>query len=338
MSSTITTARVAAAVRTDDGRTLYLLFEESYCSNVSPRTPSWCCMGIGCLPAIMERIFMLASSCEGGMLKNPSGRMTPEGYIGTWLKELSNPLTLHRTDVHLAVGDGWRAFIPEATLATALDLLTSAGRADRAHELRTSRNVTLSLKHDTDALLALQIGLQFEPWRFVTDTMRPAKSGQRDIALGYDPRPSPMPKLDIPHALKLNGDVRLERTQDGEWECGGWEYSIVGQYVRDLWQGELTAPGHHRKRIVAFRNAFSNAPLAPPGIIVEIDASKTTERYQRERIEEIRAEAGDPPGVFRVPVTDANEYRLTNLPRACARWLLPSSDQAAPTNVAELAL
>ena len=108
MGSTITTRRVAAGVRTLPGRTLFVLFEESYSSNVTPHTPEWCCVGLGYLPAVMRHIFGLASSCEGGMLRRRDGRLTPEGYIATWLEQLANPLILHRTAVRIDAGDSFR--------------------------------------------------------------------------------------------------------------------------------------------------------------------------------------------------------------------------------------
>ena len=163
MSSTITTGRVAAAVQADNGKKLFLLFEESYSSNVHPHTPSWDCMGLGALPATMETIFDLAASCEGGMLRNRSGRLTPEGYIGSWLKQLANPLVLQRTELHLSVGDGSYDTIHTSRLNEAVALLAKADRPRQANELHDGRAVTLDLVRDANAVLTLLDGLQISP-------------------------------------------------------------------------------------------------------------------------------------------------------------------------------
>lgn len=336
MGSTITTGRVAAAVRTQDGRTLFVLFEENYSSNTYPQRPEWCCMGLGYLPATMERIFSLASSCEGGMLRNRAGRLTPEGYIGTWLKELANPLVMRRTAVRLDAGDSLYASIPATRLTTAVGLLAEAGRPAQAAELRDTQAVTLDLVRDADALLALQAGLGLDPWRLVNAHVVTHRSGERDRALGHDPAPSRAPALDTPIALRLNADVRLLRGPDGTWHCGGWQYFLVGQHVRNLWQAELACPGQHRKRITAYRNALDRAPEAPPGLMVEIDGTGITDAYYLRKIEELRQQADSKSVCFRVPVTKENEYGLTNLPRNCTRWFLP--DDHHTTGAGQIAL
>ena len=41
MGSTVSTNKLAAAFKTNSGKTMYVLFEETYESNCYPRTPSW---------------------------------------------------------------------------------------------------------------------------------------------------------------------------------------------------------------------------------------------------------------------------------------------------------
>ena len=337
MGSTITTARVAAGLHTQHGRKLFVLFEESYSSNTYPHTPEWCCMGIGYLPATMERIFSLASVCEGGMLRNRSGCLTPEGYIGTWFRELANPLVMHRTELRVAAGDGFYNAVHSTRLNEAVDLLTEAGHPTQAAALRDEGAVTLDLVCDADAVLALQAGLGISPWRLVSAHAVSHRSSERDPALGHKPAPGRASMPEVPTTLKLNDRVRLLQGPDGEWRCGGWQYALVGDHVRGLWQAELACPGHHRKRITAFRDALDRAPPAPAGLMVEIDAASTTEKYCLQKIEELRREVGAGSGVFRIPVTRDNEYTLTNLPRSCAKWLLPDLNQTVPTQQVALA-
>lgn len=328
MGSTITTRRVAAGVRTLQGRTLFVLFEESYSSNVTPHTPEWCCVGLGYLPDVMRRIFGLASNCEGGMLRRRDGRLTPEGYIATWLEQLANPLVLHRTTVRLDAGDGFRSAIHVTKLDDAAGFLRDAGQPAQAAALREEKIVTFDLACDADIVLALQASVGIDPWRIVDAQAVAHRTGDRDPTLGYAAVPGRAPTPHVPTALKLGTDVRLLRDAEGTWRCGGWQYSLVAQHVQGLWQAELAFPGHHRKRISAFRDALDRAPPAPAGLVVEVDGSGIVEPYHVKAIRELREQAGAGTGIFRIPVTADNTYALTNLPQGCARWLLPGQHPA----------
>lgn len=338
MGSTITTRRVAAGVRTLQGRTLFVLFEESYSSNTTPHTPEWCCVGLGHLPAVMRRIFGLASSCEGGMLRRRDGRLTPEGYIATWLEQLAIPLVLHRTAVRIDAGDTFYSAIHASKLDDAVSFLRDTGQPAQAAALREEKVVTFDLAADADVVLALQARVGIDPWRIVSAQAVAHRTGARDPTLGYTSVPGRAPTPDVPTALKLGMDVRLLRDAEGAWRCGGWQYSIVAQHVQALWQVELAFPGHHRKRISAFRNALDRAPPAPAGLVVEIDGSGIVEPYAAKAIQGFREQVGAEPGIFRVPVTDDNTYGLTNLPRGCTRWLLPGQHQVPCADQAALAL
>ncbi len=271
------------------------------------------------------------------MLRNRSGRMTPEGYVETWLKELANPLVLRQTDVYVRAGDGLYHAIPTARLDEAVDLLTRAERPSQANELHDTSFVTLDLARDADAVLALKIGLGVSPWRLIERHAVSQRHGERSPDLGHAPPPVRAPALDGPVALKLNQDVRLIQDEDGAWRCGGWQYAMVGKHVRDLWQAELDCPGHHHRRIAAFRNALEEAPQAAAGLVVEISSAGTEDTYYRQKIEALRQQAGggDP---FRVTITSENEYGLTNLPRECAQWLVPDRQQVPTRAQAALAI
>ena len=331
MGSTITTRRVAAAARTLQGRTLFVLFEQSYSSNVTPHTPEWCCVGLGYLPAVMQRIFELASDCEGGMLRRRDGRLTPEGYIATWLEQLANPLVLHRTRVSLEAGNSFTSAIHVSKLDDAVSFLHGAGEPAKAAALREEMLVTFDLISDAEIVLRLQAHLGIDPWRIVGAHAVEHRTGDRDPALGYDPMPGRAALHDVPAALKLGADVRLLRDAEGTWRCAGWQYSLVARHVRTLWRAELAFPGHYRKQISAFRNALDCAPPAPADLVVEINGSMVTESYQAKKIEALREQYGAGPGTFRIPVTADNTYALTTLQTDCAKWLLAKQPHATCT-------
>ncbi|HYW76211.1 MAG TPA: hypothetical protein VFA48_06255, partial [Gammaproteobacteria bacterium] len=110
MSSTITTKRSAGALRGDDGVIYYALFERTYESNVFPHDPSWGCIGFGSGEDMVRRVFDIGSYVCGGMLQGRSGRLTPHGYIGSWLAELANPHELGQgMTMRLSIAEGERA-------------------------------------------------------------------------------------------------------------------------------------------------------------------------------------------------------------------------------------
>ena len=294
-------------------------------------------MGLGYLPAVMQRIFELASDCEGGMLRRRDGRLTPEGYIATWLEQLANPLVLHRTGVSLEVGDSFMSAIHVSKLDDAVAFLAEAGDAAKAATLRRDMLVAFDLVSDAEIVLGLQSRLGIDPWRIVGAHAVVHGTGDRDPALGYDPVPGRAPSQELPAALKLGADVRLLRDGEGTWRCAGWQYSLVARHVRTLWRAELAFPGHYRKQVSAFRNALDRARPAPADLVVEIDGSKVAEPYQAKKIEALREQYGAGPGTFRIPVTADNTYALTTLQADCAKWLLakqplaPCTEQVALT-------
>ena len=323
MSSTITTNRVAAATRTTDERILYVLFEETYCSNVSPRTPRWCCVGLGYLPAVLEKVFALASCCEGGMLRNRAGRLTPEGYLGTWLKELAAPLVMTRLGVTLSAHPGYTAAIPETLKDEAAAVLESHGRGREAEELRTSSRTTLNLATDADAVLDVMKRCGRSVWTIINELMRPHELGERKTDLGYRPSPAKTIELVQPEALKVERDNRLLRRPDGSWHCAGSEYEIIGSFVEDEWRAEMRASGGYRRRIGAFRTALRDAGTIPDDVMVEVDGRAAGDEYDQSRVDEVRKDSGADGEVFRVKLNEKNSYTLTRLLRQATTWILP---------------
>jgi hypothetical protein len=93
MGATVTCKKLVAAFA-GAGRVFYVLFEQTYEKNCYPHTPGWSCTYCGGIDGALRRIFRYASSCEGGMLQNRSGWITPEGYIAGWMKEMASPVRM----------------------------------------------------------------------------------------------------------------------------------------------------------------------------------------------------------------------------------------------------
>src|SRR5690242_21895817 len=101
MGATITCGKKAAAFE-KNGIIYYILWERTYESNVHPHNPHWECTYIGPLDGTLRRIFIYASSCEGGMLAGPGKRhILPENYISAWLRKLAAPVAMPNAKVRL---------------------------------------------------------------------------------------------------------------------------------------------------------------------------------------------------------------------------------------------
>lgn len=340
MGSTVTTGKLAAAFKASSGKTIYVLFEQTYEKNVRPYVPSWACFFIGEIEQAMERIFLHASSCESGMLQNRNGQITPEGYIGAWLKELAAPAALADKRIGLKVGTGYRVAIPQSGFEEANAILAGVGRQDIIAVLERGENVDLSLHADAEVIVALYGGMHLAPWRIIESYERPS-GDVRHPELGYQPTKAQEVAISVPTFLKVDRENRLIQSDDGTFHCGGWEYSIVASFIAHAWEAELREPGSYRSRIKAYREAIKAAPQMPSGMRVVVDESVPLESdYDRGDIADFRKQFAvtDTDRGFAIEVTEEEDllWKLTHLPEACTSWVLP--DQPASTADGQMSL
>lgn len=331
MGATVTTGKKAGALRAPDGRILYALFEQTYEKNCYPHTPTWSCHSFGPIEEAIERVFLCASSCEGGMLQNRNGSITPEGYIAGWLAELAAPVAMGDCRIALAVGKGFYDAFREDRLDRARQVLAGAGFAQMAETLAPGETLELRLHAHALAIEALCVSGTVLPWRVFTD-MRGLSGADGDAALGYAPPPAKSYAVDRPEAIKADRENRLVRGPDGAWRCVGWEYRAVGGFIRDLWRAELAEPGSCRKRIKAYRAALEAAPALPAGARVVVDLGVPMKRWERELAEHLAAKHAARPtrSGFEIEVGEDRMYDLTSLPSHCTTWLIPGqADQLA---------
>lgn len=334
MGATVTTGKLASAFKADNGNIVYVLFEETYEKNCYPHTPHWSCFFIGGIDMAMKRIFLHASSCEGGMLQNRNGHITPEGYIAGWLKELSEPVIFHDCNFELKVGKSFYSALPAESMEMIAKVLTDIGRQDVLNVLTSGEQQDVSLYRDTDLIVALYNGMNIGPWRIIKESQAPIR-GVRYVSLGYSPTAAKNVTVNIPAFLKIDGENRLIQNADGTWSCDGWEYSVISGYVSRLWESEMQEPGSYRKRIKTFRDAIKAAPQMPEGMKVAVDLTIPLEsKYQQQNVQEL-------PNLYPTVKTDAGYelvvvqdpdmlWKLTNLPESCTKWIspnLPTSEQ-----------
>ena len=292
MGSTISTAKLVAAFPSVSGAPFYVMYEETYESNVTPRTPRWSCVGLGSVERIMRRIFQSASSCEGGMLKGSGGRdISPEGYLAGWLKELANPVMCEDRTITLEAGDSWSSAIPNSALEATLAQLVSLGRQDIATELEEKKSIKLSLHAESALIEALYSGGSMSPWRIIPDTSA-HHWASRVPQLGYAPAKTKVFDVKVPRFYKVNPreENRLILNEAGQWVCAGWDYSIVGSYVHDLWEAELREPGSYRTRIKAYRDALKGSPYLPKrGVKILIDTTVELKDWHKSTLAKVLA-------------------------------------------------
>jgi hypothetical protein len=335
MGATVSTARRVAAIHLPKGKTVYAIFEETYEKNCSPHTPSWCCVGIGELTGIVRRIFQLASSCEGGMLQNRSGHITPEGYLQSWFRELAEPFTLLDRPVLLRVGTGIYDSINTGKLDLAEEILAGIGRTDLMEALRTEKRANIQLFKDIDVVLALYgvDGGIYPPWTVIDRSGY--LEGERNRSLGYNPSKASRDISEdaFPKVMRVGNDDCFLENANGSYRYGGWAYSVVQEFVRDFYAEELSKPGSYTGRIRRFRNHVESAPrILASGFRVLVDTSTPpAERWQQRNLEELKQGFPVTPsqGGFEVGLSAENFRLVTSLPKELVWLKLTAEAQAA---------
>jgi hypothetical protein len=334
MGATVTTGKLASAFIGEDGKTYFVLFEQTYEKNCYPHTPRWSCCCIGTIETAMRQIFLQASSCEGGMLQNRNGHITPEGYIAGWLKELAAPMPYANKVIDLRVAEAIYVPIPSEKAEAACKVLVDCGRTDIAQALTAGRHVPLDLYRDAALLVALYGTGPVAPWHIIDGNTAPTRA-ERQRELGYAPPPAKGFASSIPKFLKVDRESRLIQRADGTWSYGGWEYSIVGHHICTLWETELRLPGSYRQCISSYRDALRAAPAMPDGMSVRVDLTVPLEcKYQRETVARVGAKpaAVATPTGYEIAVRaddDAFMRDLMSLPDACSSWIVPQHGSTA---------
>jgi hypothetical protein len=326
MGATVTTGKRAAAFKSTAGNIIYLLFEETYDKRTYPHTPEWDCYCIGSIEHALKRIFLCASSCEGGMRQNRNGYITPEGYIAGWLKELSNPMAFMDQTIILGTKDGSRySSISENRLDDVCGVLEQYGHRNFADALMAGESIHVGLYEEAEMLAELYGRELVSSWRILRRGSVPLH-GSRLPELGYQASQRHH-KFSIPEFVRIPCDISdgfLKKGDDGTWRYAGWTISIVDDYVRSLW----ACPVDYRKRIKMLRDALKSAPILPQGAKVLIDTSVVLEgQYQQRNVTEAMEQFGGTRTENGFEITVPEDHKLLNtlehLPTVCASWVLP---------------
>lgn len=314
MGSTVTTGKKVCAIRDEKtGEPYYLLFEQTYEKNCYPHTPDWSCCCVGDIRKALKTIFAHAAACEGGMLQSRSGHITPEGYIQGWMAELKNPSSYTDGTFHLKVGLSWtEAMTPDQIATARAGLVGNDDALAFLDALERDGEIAYSL-HENIRVVADILDAAMKPaWSFDFDYRG---SREIDCGLGYSPEKTVGFQVVVPEFLRINNDERIMKGEDGLWRRAGWAYSVVGNFVSDLWAAEMKEPGSYKKRIKAFREACAGAALVSFPVRVRIDSSDalSLSQYQAKDFKGL-LDAIDPVA------NDPGAYVVTEEHAELARW------------------
>lgn len=342
MGSTVSTGKLIAAFRGNDGRPCYVMFEQTYEKNCRPHNPSWSARAIGGVETMMKRIFASASSCEGGMLQGTGGRyITPESYLAGWLKELASPVLMVDLDFAIKVSEGWSSALTMADLDRLKPTMLALGYEKQVAALEAGESITVSLHAQSDLLCALYDGETKAAWRVIQPYNIPLH-GYRDESLGYNPQKVKAYNVTSPRCVRVsnqNENILIQQA-DGTWRCEGWAYSIIGKFVTNLWDAEMREPGSYRNRIKSLREAIQAAAmLSAQGAKVIFDTGVQVDEYKQSSVSALLNKVAHTRHGsevhFSVPEDYDTLYSVTALPEANTKWVIPEF-KSAPVGQLEL--
>ncbi len=313
MGATVTTGKQVCAIRDPNtGTPFYLLFEQTYDKRTYPHTPEWSIISIAPIRETVHAIFIAAGVCEGGMLQGRNGHITPEGYIQGWMKLLKDPLAYPDVQVELNVGEAYWNYLSHNLLRKIKGEVSAFPSAVALLDaLEKAPEGRLSLKlHESIGAIA-ELAIKKNPWGLI----KHYENLMTDSGLGYSPEKAKSFQVVVPEFLRINNDERIMKGEDGLWRRAGWAYSVVGNFVSDLWAAEMKEPGSYKKRIKAFREACAGAALVSFPVRVRIDSSDALDlsQYQAKDFKDFLA-AIDPV------TSDPGAYLVTSEHAELARW------------------
>ncbi len=358
MGATIVVDQEAAAFKPQGAsHTVWCLFEKLYDKNTYPHDPEWSCVAIGRLDTALARVFESASYCEGGMNQCRSGHIRPETYIERWLNAMKNPIVMPDLEVTLTKpAPAESAWLDEKRAAQWASVRERYAALAPAHadegacvieRLERGEATRVSLHRHPDLI---SVVLAARPWRGIPSHIVRAVVGMnpRSAELGYRPAPAAAAQVrkalaaaPQPEMRRIDAHTRIERL-DGVWKEAGWPYSIMGSYVRGLWEQELETPGVYKRLIGEYRKAVETAPPVPGGTTVVVPLA-SRDAKDREELINLAEKAGGTiaAGEVRIPwVAPAAAKPLVHflLSGKDVRWEVPEPAEQGHVRQESLAL
>jgi len=333
MGSTVLTGKAAAAFTRPDGTIIYAAFERTYEKNCYPNSDHWGCIAIGTYQDVMRRVFVNASSVEGGMLQSRAGHIKPENYIAHWRQQLAKPQRFDDTSIRLGFASSFDSALPKEREEDVQKALGAAG-LDHVFERIKAGDCTISLHDDYPVIEALYgRNGALAAWRAIKhgDISTTTEPG-----LGFTPA---VGHVTVPQvqAYRLDNENLLIRVGAESWSLGGWLYRAVGNYITDhVYVLEMQCTGASGMLIKHFRDLCNAAEALPPETVIHVRrAEGEVERWYRDSADKLAEKVGavkegEPAPVqftcrFSEVVDRDAIYELRNLNDKQVSWTVPET-------------
>lgn len=251
---------------------LYVMWEQTYDKRTHPHTPRWDMVSMETKAGFIQKVFNMASSCEGGMLQGRSGEITPEAYIQRWMNAAKNPLDTGDLTLTLKRGTGFgdtfttKQVENPAWYETTREMddenlkwMRDSGYAKYVDRIESGESVVMSASENAKLILGL-IARGKSLWKMT--------GGGLSQPVGI-----PNPTLAMDHApikgvfsgSKVGVFIQIE---DSYWHWSGdklvfagYQYDLIGRMIRnDLLADEMRQPGSFKKNIKVYRDSIKNSP------------------------------------------------------------------------------
>lgn len=284
MGATVSTDKRVYAFLTQEKKAAYVLYEQTYEKNCYPHTPSWSAQALGYIEDVIPEIFRWASSCEGGLLQHRSGAVLPELYLQRWFEALAKPYHMPDRSFTLGYSNKFAATLPLAYREQIEASLRSCGLENA---ISTLDGRTVTLYSDFDLLRAIFGTRELALWRVFEGSApqtEPAEGGlewswSASQKIQETTAPPPMYRVGDQHVVLAN--------EKGDYTVAGWEYVVVGNFVKAYGATECLAPGSCKKAIQAYRLAVQQAPQLADHTAIKLDVAGEATRYGRERTQSV---------------------------------------------------
>lgn len=334
MGATIVKDKFAAQYCDRFGKSYFVLYEETYESNVYPQIPRWGASAFGEIADVMEFIFMVAACANDGLTRGPHGSLTASGVIKSWLQELKNPRILGEVEIVLKVGSN----LDRTDLPAILDRLKGIGRQDLVDAIEQQKWPTINSMDDAKVIKALYGHTRdlMGVWRAFTSV---PLSAYRDEAGGYNPPIKKEKWIPSGTYAKLPNDYLL-CSQDGKhWKLSNSRSGVEMQQICELYALELRSPGSYLAAIKQIKQTLHDvAPVNPKSIVVIDKKICRADKYWREASLdavrdnlEVLSETDEEMRVL-CPTDYNDAYKLTFLPEGSTEWIVQEEESASESS------
>lgn len=246
------------------GEPLYALFDESYSKNLHPRTPEWCCIGVGRERDVIAHVARLSAAADEGSLQSPQHRAIPAAsYIAKWQAALDNALQLPDVAVDLKFSTSWMATLPLERIDVISTILWGFGLTQLLPvEGEPNKTVTITLSEHTDLFLALYgCNGPLESWRAIPAHMHRTSVAFSGARSARDTVSWTMPRLRF---FSINDTDRIVYQFGEEPIRVAWRYEAKSNFISAYLPAiEYSQRGASRKAMRVYDQALICAQDLP---------------------------------------------------------------------------